>query len=537
MTEQPMPPAWVRKRDGSVVPFDADKISQALFAATEALGRPDAFLARELTDGALHFLAVENDDDTLTTSQIAEIVGKTVRELGQPALAEAFAARVPSTPDASSETILLRAPRDVPPRLLVPQLLHEYTRQAVYSSQLLAAQSDGLLTITGFEASGELAMCAVAPFDPPEEVRRWVWGTVVFDGPEYALARGGKGTADIDHFVRDTLPAARLLGLRSVVNLNCATPPPFAGDLARGPLFAEQPGTADEARLSSIGDRLLEHLMQPSFAAEVYVNWHLAERDFVGDRLRHVAQAVADGGAITFVFDRPRRPLLLAEGIDRQHPAALLTVGLHLPRLAAQPGLAGDVPLFLQKLGSLARLAISAGVQKREYLRRLERTYLSPLTTGFLLDRAGLVVVPVGLDHVVQQLVGRGLTSGGAALDLGKQIVARLRDVLKQEGRATHLDVCVDGVSTFSLGGGNDAEGAAGLTAWNPTAAVKGQLRAAGVLHAVAERGCAALFLNGDELTPEGVTDCLRQAWEAGDVASLRVRPNTDSRPRRPHET
>ncbi|MGH9811468.1 MAG: ATP cone domain-containing protein, partial [Terriglobia bacterium] len=112
MTESPTPPAWVRKRDGSRVPFEADKISQALFAASETLGRPDAFLARELTDGVLHFLAVEKEDDTLTTAQIVEIVGKTVRELGQPALAEAFAAD-PRAAQPTNDAIALHAPRDV----------------------------------------------------------------------------------------------------------------------------------------------------------------------------------------------------------------------------------------------------------------------------------------------------------------------------------------------------------------------------------------------------------------------------------------
>ena len=51
------PPAWVRKRDGRLVPFDADRISRALFAAGEEAGRPDPFLARELADVAVHFLA------------------------------------------------------------------------------------------------------------------------------------------------------------------------------------------------------------------------------------------------------------------------------------------------------------------------------------------------------------------------------------------------------------------------------------------------------------------------------------------------
>src|SRR5437763_17091401 len=37
-------PAWLYKRDGRLVPFEPDKISQSLFGATESLGRPDAFL-------------------------------------------------------------------------------------------------------------------------------------------------------------------------------------------------------------------------------------------------------------------------------------------------------------------------------------------------------------------------------------------------------------------------------------------------------------------------------------------------------------
>ena len=84
-------PAWVRKRDGTIVAFEPDKISRALFAASESLGQPDAFLARELADGVVHFLAAELDDATPSTQRIAEVVVKVVRELGQPAIAQAFA--------------------------------------------------------------------------------------------------------------------------------------------------------------------------------------------------------------------------------------------------------------------------------------------------------------------------------------------------------------------------------------------------------------------------------------------------------------
>src|SRR2546425_864204 len=40
-------PQYVKKDDGRLEPFDGDRICQALFAATEARGQPDAFLARD----------------------------------------------------------------------------------------------------------------------------------------------------------------------------------------------------------------------------------------------------------------------------------------------------------------------------------------------------------------------------------------------------------------------------------------------------------------------------------------------------------
>jgi hypothetical protein len=54
-------PQWVSRRDGRLEPFESDRICRSLFAALADLGRPDAFLARELTDGILHFLAGEFD--------------------------------------------------------------------------------------------------------------------------------------------------------------------------------------------------------------------------------------------------------------------------------------------------------------------------------------------------------------------------------------------------------------------------------------------------------------------------------------------
>jgi len=554
----PGPPAWVYKRDGQLVPFDADKISRALFAAAESLGHPDAFLARELADAVVHFLTLENEGVTPTTEQIAELVIKVVRELGQPALAEAFVrfgqdrSSVSAQPQAAeavpSTEIVLRFPRETLLSAILPSCVREYTLQTVFTRDLVAAQSAGLLTLTELETPAELAGCVLGPpFDPRagliaaiEELRRFVGRFVVLDGPEHLLAtQGGPSVRD---FARDLALGLRLTGLRAIVNLNSAAPPSWAGELAEGPLFAAQRRKPHSEQLWDLSDELARELLHPAHSipcpGTVRIDWHLGERDFASEpatreRLQRLARLALEGAALAFVFDRPRCPAALAEGIDRQHPAVLLSVGLHLPRLALQPGIDGDAAKFLSKLGSLARLALSAGVQKREYLRRLERSRPRPsadapaLTSGFLLDRACLLVVPVGLDHVVHSFVKKGLSAGGAALDLGRQIVQRLRDVLRQDGRNAHLDTCLDGPFAFHLAeaeGWPAAEDVAGLTAWDATAPLKSQLRSAGVLHNVAEHGTVALFLPEENtLSAEQVAEWLHTAWQQSDVLRLRL--------------
>jgi hypothetical protein len=550
------PPAWVHKRDGQLVPFDADKISRALFAAGESLGRPDAFLARELADGVVHFLTLESEGTTPTTEQIADVVIKVVRELGQPALAEAFArfgqervrhsAKPQADETAPSSEVVLRFARGTPLSAVLPACVREYTLQNVFTRDLVAAQKSGLMILTGLETPWELAGCVVGPpFDGGagllaalEKIRRFVGRFVVLDGPEYFLA--AQSQPNLGAFVRELVIGLRLTGLQGIVNLNSAAPPSWAGELAEGPLFAAQQRTPHREQLRTLADEIANGILHsdPSvpFAGAVRIDWHLGDCDFTAgsvqsERVRQLTRLALEGAPLAFVFDRPRRPAALAEGVDRQHPAVLMTVGLHLPRLALQPGIDGDAAKFLSKLGSLARLALSAGVQKREYLRRLERSRPRPstdapaLTSGFLLDRACLLVAPVGLDRVVHSFVNKGLSAGGAAVDFARQIVQRLRDVLRQDGRNVHLDTCLDGPFSFYLSDdGTDAEDVAGLTAWDATAPLKNQLRSAGVLHGIAEHGTLALFPpQNQSLSPEQLADWLHTAWEQTDVVRIRL--------------
>lgn len=547
----PAPPAWVTKRDGRLVPFEADKISRALFAASEEVGRPDAFLARELTDGVVHFLAAEADNETPTTAQVAELVVKVVRELGQPALAGAFAdfadrrerrreeppGPEPTRPDPE---IPLRFSARDPLPLILKECARTYTRHAVFARDIVAAHDDGLLTLTGLEAPLRLARCTPGPpagrpyglLESVEDAARFASG-LVLDGPEYALAAADR--QDAADFARELGAGLRLTGLSAVVNLNAAEPPPWAGELGDGPLFAGARRAAPPERLADLADALVAEVGAAALACRV--DWHLAARDFRPEsesRLLDLARRAAQGAALAFVFDRPRRPVALAEGADRAGPAVLMSVGLNLPRLAEQPGAGDDPERFLGKLGSLARLALSAGVQKRDFLRRHERDRTEArdgrpaVTQGFLLDRARLVAAPIGLDRVARGFHGQGMAAGGASLEFGRRVAQRLREVLRQDGRACLLDARLDGPADFRLpddleqpGPGEDARRVAGLTAWDAAAPARNQLRSAGALHA-SEAGTAALLVPRDS-APEELAEWLRWAWNKTDVVRVRL--------------
>jgi hypothetical protein len=535
----------VYKRDGRLVPFEADKISRALFAATEALGRPDAFTARELTDGVVHFLAGEPDNAIPTTAQVADMVVKVVRELGHPNLSQTFDefaragnGRKDSPPPAAASpdlTRLLGPPGEAPEAFAWRATAawgQEFSLRHVVTRDLAAAHAAGLLTLglaQPFElvaaVHGDLAAGKVV--EAIEKARHLVGDVLAIDGPEYALAADPSGQPAAE-YARELAVGLRATGLRAVVNLNSGTPPAWAEDLAAGPLFAASPDAAPAERPAVLAAALLERLLpQCAPSGSVRIDLHLAESDLAGDGrcLLRVIRAALEGAAVAFTFDRPRRPVALAEGLDRRHPASLLTIALHLPMLARQLGGRREPATLLQKLESLARLAFSAAGQKRAFLRRHDRG-----RPAFLLEQARLVVVPVGLDAVVRAFVGQPICAGGPALEFARQVVQRLQQVLEAEGRACNLESCLDSSAAFTCNGAPTVDdhvslaGIAGLTAWDAAATPRDQLKAAGALHAIAQAGTAAVLSSGEQRpAAEQVRDWLRWAWQHTQVVRVRL--------------
>src|SRR3989442_996129 len=130
-------PVWVRRRDGSQVPFEADRICQSLYLAAETLGTANAFLIRELTDAVRHFLGQQCWDAIPTSAEIAEHVAKIVREIGQPMLARRYAEmqQQADKPAAKQITIVCAAAPD----RFVKDCLDAYLLEAVFSRDVAAA--------------------------------------------------------------------------------------------------------------------------------------------------------------------------------------------------------------------------------------------------------------------------------------------------------------------------------------------------------------------------------------------------------------
>jgi hypothetical protein len=546
---------WVCKRDGRLVPFDADKISRSLFAATEALGQPDPFLARELTDAAVQFLGAQADGSVPTTTQIAERVARVVRDLGHPRLAQEYAAcrsvpdarLVNAVPDAeqtgAAEALFTAVRRGIEAGLEASQLngllnrtcLRSFSLHSVFSRDLVAAHHDGLLTLGHLHAPLELTGCVLPPGPDPAaergpggliewilEARNHVGDFLALDSPEYTLVDGTDIPVLAAQLVRELRLGLAAAGLRAVVNLNAVQPPAWASDTVEGPLFAAERLAPEPGQLARCADALLEALLP---VENVRIDWHLSERDFAPQaaaRLTRLARYAAERGSLAFVFDRPRRPWVLAEGLDRQHPAVLLTVGLNLARLAAHPRLGRDL---LNKVGSVVRLALSAASQKREFLRR--HSHGRPeLTRGFLVQRARMVLVPIGLDAAARHLHGQGLCDGGPALAFARQVIQRLRETLRQDGAAHSLYTCLDAPASFRLEDMDNLtapEGVAGLTPWDVAAPPRQQIRSASTLHEVAEMGTAAVLLSAEEVpATEELVELLHDAWHNTEVVRLR---------------
>ena len=278
---------------------------------------------------------------------------------------------------------------------------------------------DGLLTL-GVGASSVVLSALSMPqqagklsesVDWLQKVWSWrhpVGESLIYDGPDHYQALDNQPANKLHLWLPRFLSGDLVeTGREGIINLNAQSPPQEMVELARGPLFKHALPSSDE-RLEQFTGDFLEEFASNSMPG-IRVHFHLAERDFEEGKQRLLRRAVClveAGAAVSFVFDRPRKPHCLGEGLDRNHKASLMSVGIHLPQLADQMGSPRTPERFLSKLVILVRLALTAGTQKRAFLRRYSE---GPFAEGFLLEKARLVICARGARRGRPQFLRRGL--------------------------------------------------------------------------------------------------------------------------------
>jgi hypothetical protein len=507
------PPESVYLPDGTVQPFEPERITRSLFAAAERLGHGDAFLARELTDGVLHFLSIQDGGAGTTPADIAEIVAKVVRELGHPALANEYERRdtIPEQSPAVSHSVLASTwpawlwPEQSPAsviRMAAAKPLAALSLCHVYPADLVSAHREQLLTLGGLETPLELTSKVLAPIrghvlSALQSARETAGEFVAVDGPEYDLA-GEQGPADqlAAEYLDELRLAADVTGLQVILNLNIANPPPRIGH-ASGPLF-QNTTSAPHDRRREIADELADRACESCFT----IWWHVAADSARPDQLSRPTQLAKDGRDIEFVFDQPNGSTSLGPGLDRQTPVTLLFVGVNLARLVE---MVGGPPIeaatFLTKVASLARFAKTAGHVKQDFLRRHGRPRLRE---GFLLDRARLVIVPIGLAHAAR-------ASDRTPSEFAAQIVKTLRSAAEND-RPRQLPICIDAPLDET---GWEAVGEPGLS-------FRHQIRSATMSHSAAGAGRLVLQPEPGEFDFQAFIDAVRQAAQSG-IRRLRI--------------
>jgi len=521
-------PTSIRKRDGRTIPFEPEKLSRSLFNASEAMGAADAFLARELADSVIHFLAHEIDSGALTTQRLVELVVKVVRELGYPALAKAYEERSRQA-TAKTSTAIEAAPgkpEEIPHTLDPLTILYAAGRHAlgdvsladVYPRDLASAHREGLLTLMDLDTPREMVGMVFSPNQPLPldgwelldhltRVRGLAGSFVALDGPEHAIAaRDGIPEEMTSNFNLILDRSLWLSNLHAILNLNSAEAPGWAAPLNLGALFQEFQQEMENERLDRIALYLLRH------AKNQTVYWHLSERDFPEEksqRLRKIIARSIDRERVEFVFDRPKRPVVLGPGVDRRNPAVLGMVGMNLPRFVDQLGGGPLEPdLFLKKLASLTRFAKSAGHARQDYLRKNGR---GPLHEGFLLERATQVVFPMGLIEASCKIMPMEKDLDALAA-LARRCLATIKTTLETD-RPRTLATRID--SPLRPDPQNELRAQFGLLA-------RQQLKFGAAVQGSAAASCLTVFLKrNDSAVVNEIAEMLRTAWN-GDMERLR---------------
>jgi hypothetical protein len=304
-----------------------------------------------------------------------------------------------------------------------------------------------------------------------------------------------------EQFWNELWSRLRYCSLPCVLNLYGGMPPGADAAHGVGPLFSQQPLSAEREFAGAVSREILDLFRRDAGEwRNLRLDWHWVRApDPVQTALRgHIARVVDEGHHVAIAFDREPAPL--GEGLRRLREVArpvLDYVGVSLPVLWHDAGCPRSLVALEEGLRHALGLAVRAAVQKREFIRRLPSG-----AHQSAVDQALVAIYPIGLDWTVRQLVGRGGGEDEGALKLCETIVQFLRDSAGREARHFALGVVIDHpVDTPRQANGESRLGEpdqriCGLVPTGDNVGMRRRIHAAGRLHTIAQAGTVSYLRN-----------------------------------------
>jgi hypothetical protein len=354
------------------------------------------------------------------------------------------------------------APAESIERRLGGAILRRFARSEVFSPDIVALIDDGLLLVEHLDQPAAwsavsidgIGLAATSPdadgylaglLARIERLRGRVAGLIAidaFDGPLATLMEKREPEELADRFAESLVGAVG--GPTLLFNLHGGVPPAVARPLTEGSLFAVRPNERHDRLAAAFAQRFAERVLtsdrlRPFVRIDVHPDVRYSA-DELRSLLRPWTRWIAARGDLRFVFDRG--DLAIGEGLRRssgQLAAQFTAIGIRLDRLRERLGPLADEVMFAERLQTLTESAVRAGLQQREFLRRIQ----PDLFAGRDRD-AAISLVPCGLASAVQGMLGHAPATDDAALAFVVQLLGLIKARAERASRSSGAVVRLD---------------------------------------------------------------------------------------------
>lgn len=454
--DAPPLPAWIMKKDGRIMPFNEDQICKDLYEAGVKLGKPDPFLARELADATSYFLASENPGATLKQEDIIYAVTRTVREFGHPDIALKY-------PELAYQGEFIQDFDDVATELFPGKNFkthQEYNRdkmlKAVMPPDISAGIEeawiqmeglsfpDGLLSST-WAKEDWFEMVLQRPLEFILKIKNLAAKHIHFEGAEYLALEHDLANPEIFKNALAVMDACLTkVECHGVLHLNFPIPPLWFTGLNYSPLFVSKSEAEYQKRLKitrSFLDAWID--VKPK---KIKMHWH--QLGPIDEKLSSLFNDLSQNQN-NWAFSQ----LSKSEAIDssvKMDRNVLDKVHLRLDKLVRVCARKGILDRFETRLPSLVRLGVSAGVQKRSFLRKIEmerRQFENlnvNLAAGFLLEKARLIIAPKGIPDLLESIFPGKSYEDEEVLGYVRNILNVLKETVNSEEKKGFIPISID---------------------------------------------------------------------------------------------